>query len=138
MRNRMRGRVDSHDYRSGHHYVTLKDARLGALMVRCRREGSVVRESPHDVDFIDRSIRWCEHQSPTLTSGPFHWDRNNLMPDRSVVRQPALVRCGRGCRCLVCDVMESAEHNAGFSGHSIKDFERRNESADRDRFRRCG
>ena len=52
-------------------------------------------------------------------------------------RPAALVRRGRGRRCLVRYVMESPKHNAGSAGHFIEDFERRDQSADRDRLHRC-
>jgi dipeptidyl aminopeptidase/acylaminoacyl peptidase len=34
------------------------------IMVRCSREGHGIRESQHNVDFMDRSIRWYEQHFP--------------------------------------------------------------------------
>ncbi|HEY3744493.1 MAG TPA: S9 family peptidase [Bryobacteraceae bacterium] len=46
------------------YYVALKDVGVETIMVRYPREGHGVRESHHNVDFIDRSIRWYEQHFP--------------------------------------------------------------------------
>jgi dipeptidyl aminopeptidase/acylaminoacyl peptidase len=46
------------------YYVALKDVGVETIMVRYPREGHGVRESQHNVDFIDRSIRWYEQHFP--------------------------------------------------------------------------
>jgi dipeptidyl aminopeptidase/acylaminoacyl peptidase len=46
------------------YYVALKDVGVDTIMVRYPREGHGVRESKHNVDFLDRSIRWYEQHFP--------------------------------------------------------------------------
>jgi dipeptidyl aminopeptidase/acylaminoacyl peptidase len=46
------------------YYIALKDVGVETVMVRYPREGHGVRESHHNVDFIDRSIRWYEAHFP--------------------------------------------------------------------------
>lgn len=46
------------------YYIALKDVGVEAVMVRYPREGHGVRESHHQVDFIDRSIRWYDDHFP--------------------------------------------------------------------------
>jgi dipeptidyl aminopeptidase/acylaminoacyl peptidase len=46
------------------YYIALKDVGVETVMVRYPREGHGVRESHHNVDFIDRSIRWYEGHFP--------------------------------------------------------------------------
>jgi dipeptidyl aminopeptidase/acylaminoacyl peptidase len=45
-------------------YIGLRDVGVDAIMVRYPREGHGVREAGHNVDFIDRSIRWYEQHFP--------------------------------------------------------------------------
>jgi dipeptidyl aminopeptidase/acylaminoacyl peptidase len=45
-------------------YIGLHDVGTEAVMVRYPREGHGIRESKHNVDFIDRSIRWYEKHFP--------------------------------------------------------------------------
>jgi dipeptidyl aminopeptidase/acylaminoacyl peptidase len=45
-------------------YVALKDVGVETIMVRYPREGHGVRESQHNVDFLDRSIRWYQQHFP--------------------------------------------------------------------------
>jgi pimeloyl-ACP methyl ester carboxylesterase len=47
------------------YYIALKDVGVETIMVRYPREGHGVRESQHNVDFIDRSIRWYGQHFPT-------------------------------------------------------------------------
>ncbi len=46
------------------YYIALKDVGVETIMVRYPREGHGVRESKHNVDFLDRSIRWYEQHFP--------------------------------------------------------------------------
>ena len=46
------------------YYIALKDVGVETIMVRYPREGHGVRESQHNVDFIDRSIRWYQQHFP--------------------------------------------------------------------------
>jgi dipeptidyl aminopeptidase/acylaminoacyl peptidase len=46
------------------YYVALKDVGVETIMVRYPREGHGVRESQHNVDFLDRSIRWYQQHFP--------------------------------------------------------------------------
>ena len=46
------------------YYIALKDVGVETIMVRYPREGHGVRESRHNVDFMDRSIRWYERHFP--------------------------------------------------------------------------
>jgi dipeptidyl aminopeptidase/acylaminoacyl peptidase len=46
------------------YYIALKDVGVETVMIRYPREGHGVRESHHNVDFIDRSIAWYEAHFP--------------------------------------------------------------------------
>jgi dipeptidyl aminopeptidase/acylaminoacyl peptidase len=46
------------------YYIALKDVGVETVMIRYPREGHGVRESHHNVDFIDRSMRWYEAHFP--------------------------------------------------------------------------
>ena len=46
------------------YYIALRDVGVDAIMLRYPREGHGVREPGHQVDFIDRSIRWYEKYFP--------------------------------------------------------------------------
>ncbi len=46
------------------YYIALKDVGVETIMVRYPREGHGVRESQHNVDFLDRSIRWYQRHFP--------------------------------------------------------------------------
>jgi len=46
------------------YYIALRDVGVDAIMIRYPREGHGVREPGHQVDFIDRSIRWYEKYFP--------------------------------------------------------------------------
>jgi len=46
------------------YYIALKDVGVETVMVRYPREGHGIRESHHNVDFLDRSIRWYEQHFP--------------------------------------------------------------------------
>ena len=46
------------------YYIALKDVGVETIMVRYPREGHGVRESHHNVDFIDRSMRWYDAHFP--------------------------------------------------------------------------
>jgi dipeptidyl aminopeptidase/acylaminoacyl peptidase len=46
------------------YYIALKDVGVETIMVRYPREGHGVRESQHNVDFLDRSIRWYQQHFP--------------------------------------------------------------------------
>ena len=46
------------------YYIALKDVGVEAVMVRYPREGHGVREPHHNVDCIDRSIRWYDDHFP--------------------------------------------------------------------------
>ena len=46
------------------YYIALKDVGVDTIMVRYPREGHGVRESRHNVDFMDRSMRWYEQHFP--------------------------------------------------------------------------
>jgi dipeptidyl aminopeptidase/acylaminoacyl peptidase len=48
------------------YYVALKDVGVETIMVRYPREGHGVRESQHNVDFLDRSIRWYQQHFPKV------------------------------------------------------------------------
>jgi dipeptidyl aminopeptidase/acylaminoacyl peptidase len=45
-------------------YIALRDVGTDAIMVRYPREGHGVREALHQVDWINRSIRWYEKYFP--------------------------------------------------------------------------
>ena len=96
---------------------------------------------PKCLDVVRRAVPTVEPGSESakpLNSVP-KWIGDGMNVIFSADRA-ALVRrgChGRGRRCLVRYMVESAEHNAGSAGHFIQDFERRDESAHRDRSRRC-
>jgi dipeptidyl aminopeptidase/acylaminoacyl peptidase len=45
-------------------YIALKDAGVETVMVRYPREGHGLRETPHVVDSIDRSIKWYLQHFP--------------------------------------------------------------------------
>jgi hypothetical protein len=113
-----------------------KGARSGlpGLIGRCRSRQPVRVELP-DVftsvaDLFRKLMKYIRSYARSTRPFPWKWTEQP--------RWPALVRRGKGCHRIVCDVMESTEHNAGFAGKSVEDFERRNKSADGDRFRRCG
>jgi dipeptidyl aminopeptidase/acylaminoacyl peptidase len=46
------------------YFVALKDVGVDTIMVRYPREGHGVRETRHQIDLIDRSIRWYEGHFP--------------------------------------------------------------------------
>ncbi len=46
------------------YYIALKDVGVDTVMVRYPREGHGVREPDHQVDFLDRSIKWYEKYFP--------------------------------------------------------------------------
>ena len=45
-------------------YIALRDVGTDAVMIRYPREGHGVREALHQVDWINRSIRWYEKYFP--------------------------------------------------------------------------
>ncbi len=47
------------------YYVALKDVGVDTIMVRYPREGHGVREIKHQIDLMDRSIRWYESHFPS-------------------------------------------------------------------------
>ncbi len=52
------------------YFVALKDVGVDTIMVRYPREGHGVRETKHQIDLMDRSIRWYEAHFPA--SGAEH------------------------------------------------------------------
>ncbi len=49
-------------------YVALKDVGVDTIFVRYPREGHGVREIKHQIDLMDRSIRWYEAHFPASGS----------------------------------------------------------------------
>ena len=41
-------------------YIALKDVGVETVMVRYPREGHAIREPKHQIDIIDRSMRWFD------------------------------------------------------------------------------
>lgn len=50
------------------YFVALKDVGVDTIMVRYPREGHGVRETKHQIDLMDRSIRWYEAHFPSSGS----------------------------------------------------------------------
>jgi dipeptidyl aminopeptidase/acylaminoacyl peptidase len=50
------------------YFVALKDVGVDTIMVRYPREGHGVREVKHQIDLMDRSVRWYEAHFPSTGS----------------------------------------------------------------------